>query len=57
MTAPYDFQSVLDTGVGQPRKLGKILLEINQPQDVTQANPHQLSLMVAAQPQMLVSIA
>ena len=46
----------MEAGVGQAGQLLKILLEVGQAQDIAQADAHEFSVVVPAQPQMLVFI-
>ena len=51
-----NFKRVLQAGVGERGEFGEILLEIGEAQDVAQAEAHQFSLVIAAQPEKLVFV-
>ena len=54
--AQDDFKRVLQARVGQRRQFGEVLLKVRQAENVAQAEPHQLRLMIAAQPEPLVFV-
>ena len=56
VAAHDDLQGVLQAGVGQGREFRQVLLEIGQAQDVAQADAHELGLVIAPEPQVLVRI-
>jgi hypothetical protein len=52
----HDFKRVLQAGVGQTGEFDQVLLEIGQPEDIAQPQPHQFGLMIPSQPLILVFV-
>ena len=50
------FEGVLEAGISEIGEFDQVLLEVSQAEDVTEADTHELGLMITAQPEALVFI-
>src|SRR2546421_11180854 len=52
----YDFQRILQASICQRGELAEVLLGLSEAQNIAKPNAHEFSLMITAQPSVLVGI-